>query len=340
MAGSLPFRCSICSRPYTDPRVLQCLHSFCLECLLQLEPPTKRAKKGSVGIPRDDCVVIDDEPFSPTPTISCPLCHELVALPPEGINSLPKHLKLSHEADIVRYEEKLNTSDPHCEACESGDYAVVFCCECREFLCDFCAQPHQKQRKTKTHALVDLSSNVTQEKLARIPKPDSCRSHRQPLDFVCVTCHQLPMCAKCALDRDHKGHEIKTLSEAASAQSNKFQKLAVAASVAVGCLEKAIESRGKINAGLQRSQSSIEAIIHASFEELEAVLKQQKQHLLHQCQQLATTKTNRLLDEMDTLDKLKTQIHHFLQTLFNLDAYGPKINGLIREVAAWDKRRI
>lgn len=231
---------------------------------------------------------------------------------------MPKHLKLSHEADIVRYEEKLNTSDPRCEACESGDYAVVFCCECREFLCDFCTQPHQKQRKTKKHSLVDLSSNITQEKLLHIPKPDNCRSHGQPLDLACITCHQLPLCAKCALGREHRAHDIKSLCEAANSQANTFHKLAIAASVAVSCLEKAIESREMIKAGIQLSHSSIEKAIHAAFEELEVVLKRQKQDLLQQCQQLALTKTTRILDEADVLDKLKTQIQHSLQTLFNL----------------------
>lgn len=31
------FKCSICNEAYVDPRVLDCLHSFCLDCLVDIE---------------------------------------------------------------------------------------------------------------------------------------------------------------------------------------------------------------------------------------------------------------------------------------------------------------
>lgn len=31
------FKCGICKMPFTDPRVLDCLHSFCLQCLLEAD---------------------------------------------------------------------------------------------------------------------------------------------------------------------------------------------------------------------------------------------------------------------------------------------------------------
>lgn len=33
------YTCTLCRRPYSEPRVLPCLHTFCTRCLLELRHP-------------------------------------------------------------------------------------------------------------------------------------------------------------------------------------------------------------------------------------------------------------------------------------------------------------
>lgn len=42
------YKCGICSNPFIDPRVLNCLHTFCLECLFDLEEHTKQVKVNAI----------------------------------------------------------------------------------------------------------------------------------------------------------------------------------------------------------------------------------------------------------------------------------------------------
>lgn len=44
------FICRICHNPLNDPRVLDCLHTFCLECLFDIEQPAARASAARVNV--------------------------------------------------------------------------------------------------------------------------------------------------------------------------------------------------------------------------------------------------------------------------------------------------
>ena len=33
----LAFYCKICNKPFNDPRILDCLHTFCCQCLAQID---------------------------------------------------------------------------------------------------------------------------------------------------------------------------------------------------------------------------------------------------------------------------------------------------------------
>lgn len=72
--------CSKCEDPFTDPRILPCLHSFCLKCLQKLSEST----------------------------LQCPECDEEVPLPSSGVQAFPKDHCSAHEAKIAILKQKLN----------------------------------------------------------------------------------------------------------------------------------------------------------------------------------------------------------------------------------------
>src|SRR4051812_29710670 len=83
--------CCICTDLFTDPRMLPCLHTFCLNCLNQTT-----VKAGD--------------------SMPCPLCRSPFVVPSEGMIGLPKNFfmkRLVEVAKISRPSSKLIS----CEIC-------------------------------------------------------------------------------------------------------------------------------------------------------------------------------------------------------------------------------
>jgi len=81
--------CSICTEVFTDPRVLPCIHTFCLECLLNC---------GKDRQPRD--------------RMPCPLCRKEFTIPDDGLSGVQKNFfmeKLLHFRQFSKMPENLRT---------------------------------------------------------------------------------------------------------------------------------------------------------------------------------------------------------------------------------------
>jgi len=111
--------CAICTEVYTDPRVLPCLHTYCLKCI---EAWSKDKQPGD--------------------KLACPLCRKEFILSSNGVEDLPRNffvLKFLQMKELSSVESKTN----HCEAC-SGDeatekkVATVYCAQCQQKLCQTC----------------------------------------------------------------------------------------------------------------------------------------------------------------------------------------------------------
>lgn len=121
--------CSVCDRIYREPKLLPCLHTFCSDCIRQLEPfsvsPSSRARPAG-----------EDRPSI---TVLCPDCDSEVDLPPSG----PQGLTTDHLALDQVFRESLGSDGPlGCDLC--GEGAAESRCELCSFnLCEFCCLAHQ-----------------------------------------------------------------------------------------------------------------------------------------------------------------------------------------------------
>ena len=115
--------CSICLDTYTDPKLLQCFHSYCRRCLVPLVVPDQRGQLG----------------------ITCPTCRHPTPIPNEGVAGLQPAFHINYLlkiTDSLQVPEKLVTTPinktRHCLEHE-GKELELYCETCGELACFKCA---------------------------------------------------------------------------------------------------------------------------------------------------------------------------------------------------------
>ena len=134
--------CIICEDQYCDPRTLQCLHTFCLNCIKRWS-----SNRGSGD------------------NVQCPTCRQVTDLISiGGANCLPKSFVLENLRETIeRFENAFCPDEPQqCHYCA----AKVTCKVCNYHLCEHCSQMHRLDPNTKEHRLIRL-----EQKLIRLDQP-------------------------------------------------------------------------------------------------------------------------------------------------------------------------
>jgi len=149
--------CSICTEVFTDPRVLPCIHTFCLNCLLNY---------GKDSYPGD--------------RLPCPLCRKEFTIPHNGLSGMQKNfekeqllhvrkLLAGHDVQHIPREAQRISSDTQAvierepksaeilkvstNMCEQhkGNEIEVFCLDCKVAVCVMCVIASHK-----THDCLDI----------------------------------------------------------------------------------------------------------------------------------------------------------------------------------------
>ncbi|XP_068428734.1 E3 ubiquitin-protein ligase TRIM45 [Clinocottus analis] len=190
--------CNGCKRLYRDPKILPCLHTFCSDCIGQLEPFSVAAREGPGPGRGARAEALEEHGDRPAVTVLCPDCDSEVELPASG----PGGLSTDHLALDEVFLQTLLTDGPlGCDLCGEGG-AESRCDVCCVNLCAFCCQAHRRQKRTASHSvrrLEELKSG------GRVRRPVLCSLHPgQELRLFCPPC-DLPVCLECAatLHRDH-----------------------------------------------------------------------------------------------------------------------------------------
>jgi len=85
--------CAICTEVFTDPRVLPCVHTFCLKCI---QGWSKEKLPGK--------------------TLACPLCRNGLTIPKNGVEGLPRNL-YAEKMLRVRELTSVEAQSPLCNMC-------------------------------------------------------------------------------------------------------------------------------------------------------------------------------------------------------------------------------
>ena len=186
--------CQMCSKPFSDPRMLPCLHSFCFQCI--------RNEMEKVG---------------PQQSIQCPTCLKVIpCILVGGADNFPPNLHLQFEVDVAGYISKFSSgSAVLCTFCANScsNHADMFCTSCHMLLCKIAQECHRHDPKLSLHEVIALGKE-TAILLPTILKPTdqycSQPQHKtKELHLYCNTCSSV-ICNKCAL-LQHRAHNITLL---------------------------------------------------------------------------------------------------------------------------------
>ena len=291
--------CSVCSKPYNDPRILPCLHSFCLQCLDHVIQ-----KRGSQQV------------------FQCPTCERNVTTPVGGPSDFPQNLHLRFEVEVAGCVSKLiSNSEVSCDHCIDGRNgpAVVFCCTCRQFLCKHCEDHHRSGRQLSKHDIIGLDQEGAKHLLAIMkPREHYCTqpNHEdKKLNFYCETCQCLvQMCGDC-MPVAHKGHSI-TITELTTIAKNHRSAIGEVLSntrETVARVTGAIDVNNKVREQVMLSKMDVHLAIDQAFEALQNALEMRKTTLLSELESISLSKTTALTLQKEMFDKVIEEIGYYIE---------------------------
>lgn len=287
--------CPVCLDPFQDPKVLNCLHSFCSKCLHKIWQKQLDVRQEQQHI-------------------SCPVCRKVSLLPSEGIAGLPDNFLINNllgsmqlteqpsPAPVGRLNAKTRQSwsgafaaslpaqlpspgaklgPTKCGNC--GEKSIEFCClDCNIALCSPCAHVHRKQLTTRSHTTRHLDGLSTSFEPSLLHSgPHLCGEHPdEVLKLYCRPCKQC-ICRDCAL-LAHRDHEYVFLKDIVEEKKQHLETL-----IADG--EQVMEQLHQATRHLQHSMDELQqsadetatAIRHFIDKHLQAI-EQRRDQLLHE----------------------------------------------------------
>ncbi|CAI5445972.1 unnamed protein product [Caenorhabditis angaria] len=207
--------CPYCHKDFRKPRVLDCLHSICEDCIIaQLDGRLQQKsaisednsrKNGSASNSLDCELESSKLTERPTPpgVIRCPICAQESHV---GNDVRYVHAML---LDYVRVAEldscPASKQDRRCKACKSEQQSVAVCKQCNSDLCSNCLTAHGVMRMFDGHYV------TTYEELAlRGSQPENrpvlCATHGLQTRYLCATCEGMA-CKQC-LELEHVTHRV------------------------------------------------------------------------------------------------------------------------------------
>ena len=288
--------CGVCSKPYNDPRILSCLHSFCLQCLHhELE------KRGAQQM------------------FQCPICEQNTNIPVGGASVLPQNLHLGFEVEVAGYMSKMTSnSEVCCDECVDGrnGLAVVFCCMCRQFLCKHCHDHHSSSRKLSKHKIVGLDQEGARQLHTTMKPSDhycSQPNHEDnKLNFYCETCSLL-VCPHCTI-LSHKSHSVKEISTVAKTHQMEISGALEDAKEVVTKLTGAIDENNRMIEQVEISKRNAFLAINQAFEILQQTLEERKKTLLSELEAISLSKTTALTLQKEQFEKMVGDFGHYTDT--------------------------
>ena len=175
--------CAICLNAFKDPKMLQCFHVYCKDCLQRL--------------------VVQDQQGQLS--LSCPTCRQSTVLPQAtGVSGLQSAFHVHHLLEIKDALEKVKEPQKvKCDKCKTPRPATSYCRDCGEFICAMCTTAHREWDVFAKHEVVPMEQFESKVKELDALKKVTlyCPLHQgKELELYCETCEEL-ICHNCTVNK-------------------------------------------------------------------------------------------------------------------------------------------
>ncbi|KAF1761736.1 hypothetical protein GCK72_009992 [Caenorhabditis remanei] len=213
--------CPYCQHDFRKPRVLDCLHSMCEDCIIAQLDGHLQAKSAAVEEKKRaastmlDCELetpkIKERP-TPPGVIRCPICAQEshVGNDVRYVHAMLLDYVRLAELQEVEVEKMVAHHSKPCTACKSEQEAIAFCDQCSSDLCENCTTAHTVMNLFEGHIVTtfaDLRAHGIHPELRQV----MCTTHNQPMRYLCAAC-ETAACKQC-LEVDHLNHKIIDIND-------------------------------------------------------------------------------------------------------------------------------
>ena len=284
--------CAICLDAFKDPKLLQCFHVYCKDCLQRLVVTDRQGQ------------------FS----LCCPTCRQSTLLPPAtGVSGLQSAFHIHHLFEIQDVLEKMKEPQKvMCGKCKKvKQTATSYCRDCGEFICAMCTSIHSNWDDFAGHEVVALEQLESKMKEFDALKKVTfyCSLHKgKELEIYCETCEEL-ICHNCIVTKHCRPkHKYSLVDDTFEQHKTEIITSLEPIEKQVGIVSKALEELDQQSAEIDDQRETTKTEIARLFQQIYDVLEARKADLVNQVDQLADQKLKNLAAQKDEVETVQTQL--------------------------------
>ena len=274
--------CSICLEPYTEPKTISCLHSFCCECLKKHALTSQRGGK-----------------------FRCPECNAEVSVPEANrFDKLPTSFHHNSLLSVLAVRQSGDGSEISCGICKKKSAETSYCFECAKFMCGDCANAHElfKNAGFEGHKVTPVKQFQAQDYEALMKRQSFCSQQyheREVTRSFCIECKTC-VCQIC-IATNHKTHDVEPLEKAADAEkANILERVEL------------IKEKGNVCSAairkFEETESQLEANITAAKRDVSQAADQMVAKIRERERETITALENTHVSRVKKLNSAKTQV--------------------------------
>ena len=311
-------QCTLCMEDMQRSCILQCHHSFCVDCLQKYIAQATDPKK-----------------------MTCPICRKITALPDGDLTTLPPNFFMDNLKDLIAKEtdgdidmiekDKLSVSADReevvCSLEDCQGEAVMYCTVDQEYLCQTCAEEHAAGRFTRKHKTITADES-NKMKIQSNNSQHPCGQHpTHPLDLHCKTCDQV-ICYDC-INLAHKDHHITSLHPFIKPCGERLDTIMKRIDKLLKCVDLVRQTSQQQIDKAQHHIVSLKTQVTSTFTQIREKLAQQEEKLMSDLEK-ASTRVDKVAsstqDEQQLAEVNLESLRFLGQSLLTGDVYDQMSN--------------